>query len=165
MLQYELQKKEFFNAFNCEVNLRRLGFIYYELSLLWYIIYLLFNCKLTSINFKFRPHVTIIIHSWQRFKIVYCIFMYIWTGSYFYNHAVFMINEKKKIDEQEGKIEKNIYQRILWTKIQILMFFSSQNAIIHAFVKKVQRHTSILNFKVGKKYRFCTSSDLRIVVM
>ena len=72
-----------------------------------------------------------------------------------------MINDKK-IDGQEGKIEKKIYQSSLWTKIQIWMFFSSQNAIIHAFVKKVQKHTCILNFKVGKKYRFCTSSDLRL---
>ena len=51
MLQYELQKNEFFNAFNCKVNLRRLGFLFYELSLLQYIINLLFTCKLTSINF------------------------------------------------------------------------------------------------------------------
>ena len=39
MLQYELQKNEFFNEFNCKVNLRRLGFLFYELSLLPYIIY------------------------------------------------------------------------------------------------------------------------------
>mgnify|MGYP003691686475 CR=1 FL=1 len=33
-----------------------------------------------------------------------------------------MINDKK-IDGQEGKIEKKIYQSSLWTKIQIWMFF------------------------------------------